>query len=104
MKSTLKNYQKIKKLLYLAKQTFLSDKGMEIMPSLENLEVFRQELRKIIDLVDELGYDIQSKDDKLYDYCSKQMDAMFEDLEKNGKLKEQDLESIDKELDKLERV
>ena len=61
MREKLDNYKQVKKLLYFAKQTFLSDKGMEIMPTLENLEVFRQELKKLLDLVDELGYDIQSK-------------------------------------------
>ena len=61
MREKLDNYKKVKKLLYFAKQTFLSDKGMEVMPTLENLEVFRQELKKLLDLVDELGYDIQGE-------------------------------------------
>ena len=61
MKSKLENYKQVKRLLYFAKQAFLSDKGMEIMPTLENLEVFRQELKKLLDIVDELGYAIQSK-------------------------------------------
>ena len=61
MREKLDNYKQVKKLLHFAKQTFLSDKGMEIIPSLENLEVFRRELRKLLDYVDELGYAIQNK-------------------------------------------
>jgi len=61
MREKLDNYKQVKKLLHFAKQTFLSDKGMEILPSLENLEVFRRELRKLLDYVDELGYAIQNK-------------------------------------------
>jgi len=61
MKNLLENYKKIKKLQFFAKQTFLDEKGMEIMPTLENLEVFRKELKKIINLVDELGYKMTGK-------------------------------------------
>ena len=64
MNVKLENYKKIKGLMFFAKQTFLDEKGMEITPTLENLEVFRKELKKIIDLVDELGHDIQSKSEK----------------------------------------
>lgn len=55
MKTKLENYKKIKELLKFAKETFLNEKRQEIMPSLENLEVFRQKLKKLLDLVDELG-------------------------------------------------
>ena len=58
MKPKLKNYEKIKKLLYFAKQTFLNEKGMEILPTTETLGVFRRELKKILDLVDELGLEL----------------------------------------------
>ena len=64
MNVKLENYKKIKGLMFFAKQTFLNEKGMEIIPTLEKLEVFRQELKKILDLVDELGIDIQSKSEK----------------------------------------
>lgn len=54
MNNKLNNYQKIKKLLYWAKQTFLNEKGMEILPTVENLiafnikvESFRNDLRKL---------------------------------------------------------
>lgn len=54
MNKKLDNYKRVKRLLYFAKETFLSDKGMEIMPSLENAEVFRKELTIIDKMVDEL--------------------------------------------------
>jgi len=60
MREKLDNYKNVKKLLYFAKQTFLSDKGMEIIPSLENLEVFKQELDKIIDLVYNMRDDLEN--------------------------------------------
>jgi len=55
------NYKKIKKLQYWAKQTFLNEKGQEIMPTLENLEVFEKELNLIADLIDVLKDDIHRK-------------------------------------------
>jgi len=61
MKAKLDNYMKIKKLQYFAKQTFLNEKGQEIIPTLEKLETFISELNNIIDLVDVLKDDIQSK-------------------------------------------
>lgn len=41
------NYKKIKKLLFLAKQTFLNEKGQEIMPTLDNLVAFEKEFNII---------------------------------------------------------
>ena len=55
------NYKKIKKLQYWAKQTFLNEKGQEIIPTLENLEVFEKELNLIADLIDVLKDDIHRK-------------------------------------------
>ena len=55
------NYKKIKKLQYWAKQTFLNEKGQEILPTLENLEVFEKELNLIADLIDVLKDDIHRK-------------------------------------------
>ncbi len=54
MKLKIENYKKIKKVLMSAKQVFLNEKGQEIMPTLENLEVFRKELNSIIHLLDEI--------------------------------------------------
>ena len=50
----LENYKKIKGLMFWAKQAFLNEKGREIMPTLENLEKFNEELTKIKTIVDEL--------------------------------------------------
>ena len=48
------NYKKIKGLMFWAKQTFINEKGMEIMPTLENLTKFNEELTKIKQIIDEL--------------------------------------------------
>lgn len=61
MNKKLDNYSRVKKLLFFAKETFLSDKGMEIMPSLESVEVFRKELTIIDKMVDELIDDLYRK-------------------------------------------
>jgi len=61
MKKRLDNYKKIKKLLYFAKQTFLNDEGVEITPTLKNLETFRKELRLVLDLIDELGFKLKEE-------------------------------------------
>ena len=54
MKSKLENYKKIKGLMFYAKQTFLDEKGMEIIPTLENLMEFKEKLNSIIRLLDEI--------------------------------------------------
>jgi len=54
MKAKLENYKKIKGLMFHAKQTFLNEKGMEIMPTLENLMGFKEELNSIIRLLEEI--------------------------------------------------
>jgi len=51
MKDKLDNYTKIKKLLYLAKQTFLNEKGREIIPTLEDLVEFEKELNIVRNLL-----------------------------------------------------
>lgn len=51
MKVKIENYKKIKRLLFFAKETFLNEKGQEIEPTLENLVMFRKELRKVTELV-----------------------------------------------------
>ena len=61
MNKKLDNYKRVKRLLYFAKETFLSDKGMEILPSLESAEVFRKELTIIDKMVDELIDDLYRK-------------------------------------------
>ena len=58
MKTKYDNYKKIKGLMFWAKQTFINEKGMEIMPTLENLTKFNEELTKIKQIVDELYNDI----------------------------------------------
>ncbi len=54
MKIKLENYSKIKKLQYWAKKTFLNEKGQEIMPTLEKLNIFKNELERINELVKNL--------------------------------------------------
>lgn len=58
MNNKLDNYKKIKRLLYWAKQTFLNEKGMEILPTEEKLNIFKEELQKIVKIVEELENDI----------------------------------------------
>ena len=67
MKSKIENYKKIKKLQFFAKQTFLDEKGMEIMPTLENLMGFKEELNKIMRLLNQI-------EEKLYALPSKSED------------------------------
>jgi len=67
MKNLLENYKKIKKLQFFAKQTFLDEKGMEIMPTLENLMGFKEELNKIMRLLNQI-------EEKLYALPSKSED------------------------------
>ncbi len=55
------NYKKIKGLMSFAKQTFLNEKGVEIEPTLENLEMFKKELREVIDLINRLGYKLTGR-------------------------------------------
>jgi len=55
------NYKKIKGILLSAKQTFLNEDGREIVPTLENLTKFNEELTKIKKLVDELYVKIHSE-------------------------------------------
>ncbi len=55
------NYKQVKGLLYWAKQTFLNDKGMEILPTIKNLTKFNEELSKIKNIVDELYNAILNK-------------------------------------------
>lgn len=43
MEIKLQNYMRIKKLLFLAKQTFLDEKGREIIPTLDKLVEFEKE-------------------------------------------------------------
>ena len=40
------------------------------------------------------------KKDKIYEYCSEQIDYMLDDLEKKGSIQEPELDKIDEELDK----
>lgn len=54
MRENLDNYKKIKGLMFWAKQTFISDKGMEIMPTLENLGNFKEKVRNILVLLNEI--------------------------------------------------
>jgi len=58
MRNKLDNYKKIKALLSVAKKTFLDEKGQEIMPTLENLDVFRNEFINI-------GYLIKGLEEEL---------------------------------------
>jgi len=55
------NYKRIKNLLVLAKKTFLNEKGSEITPTLENLEVFKENIYDILHLVDEIEDGIQGE-------------------------------------------
>ena len=55
------NYKKVKGLMFWAKQTFLNEKGMEILPTLEKLLKFNEELTKIKTIVDELYVRIHSE-------------------------------------------
>ncbi len=66
MKAKIENYSKIKKLQYWAKQTFLNEKGQEIVPTLEDLEVFNKELHKINTLVINLVHKLKGTDDIEY--------------------------------------
>lgn len=61
MKAKLQNYMKIKKLLFFAKQTFLNEKGQEIIPTLENLTEFKKLFNNVSHLLDEIEDGIQSK-------------------------------------------
>ena len=64
MKAKLENYKKIKGFMFYAKQAFLDEKGMEIMPTLENLMEFKEKLNGIMRLLDEIEeklYALQSK-------------------------------------------
>ncbi len=54
MSVKLENYKKIKGILFFAKQTFLNEKGQEIVPTLDNLKIFSEKLNKIVNLVEEL--------------------------------------------------
>lgn len=54
----IENYKKIKKLLGFAKQTFLSDKGMEIIPTLDNLVAFEKELNILVNILRELEQEL----------------------------------------------
>ncbi len=54
MKAKLQNYMKIKKLLFFAKQTFLNDKGQEIIPTLESLVEFKKLFNNVSHLLDEI--------------------------------------------------
>ena len=67
MKAKLENYKKIKGLMFYAKQTFLNEKGQEIMPTLENLMEFKEELNSIIRLLEEI-------EEKLYAIPNKSED------------------------------
>ena len=58
MKTLLDNYKKIKKLLFLAKQTFLNEKGQEIIPTLDNLVGFERELNIVQKLLMELEQEL----------------------------------------------
>lgn len=66
MKSKLDNYMKIKKLLFIAKQTFLNEKGQEIIPTLESLEIFNKELGIINTLVINLVHKLKGTDEVEY--------------------------------------
>ena len=55
------NYKKIKGLLFFAKQAFLNERGREIIPTLENLEIFKEKLNEILHLVDEIKDGIQGE-------------------------------------------
>lgn len=66
MKSKLDNYKKIKGLMFFAKQTFLDEKGMEIMPTLEKLDIFKKELGKINTLVINLVHKLKGEDEVEY--------------------------------------
>ena len=50
----LENYKRIKGILTSAKQTFLNEKGQEIMPTLENLVVFKQQISSLLRMLDEI--------------------------------------------------
>lgn len=54
MNVKLENYKRIKKVLTSAKQTFLNEKGQEIMPTLEKLVVFKQQIDSIMRILDEI--------------------------------------------------
>lgn len=64
MKVKLDNYMKIKKLLFLAKQTFLDEKGQEIMPTLDNLVPFEKELNIIRNMLVKLEQELLKYDNK----------------------------------------
>ena len=54
MKIKLENYKKIKGLMVFAKQTFINEKGQEIMPTLEGLKEFEEKIRNILKLLFEI--------------------------------------------------
>ena len=54
MKTLLENYKKIKGLMVYAKQTFLNEKGQEIMPTLDNLVGFEKKFNIVQKLLMEL--------------------------------------------------
>lgn len=66
MKNQIDNYKKIKKLLYCAKQTFLNEKGVEVVPTLEDLNVFKKELGIINTLVINLVHKLKGTDEVEY--------------------------------------
>ena len=63
MNTKIENYTKIKKLQYWAKQTFLNEKGQEIVPTLKSLDVFNKELHKINTLVINLLHELKETDE-----------------------------------------
>ncbi len=67
MKAKLQNYMKIKKLLFFAKQTFLNEKGQEIIPTLEGLVEFKKVFNNVSHLLDEIEDEIvKGKDEVEY--------------------------------------
>ena len=54
MKVKIETYKRIKGLMVFAKQTFLNEKGQEIEPTLENLMGFKEKLRSIMNLLNEI--------------------------------------------------